>query len=64
MKALVFALVSVVSSIALAGPGYPNCSTAGDQTARPVYKTVNGKLVLVGWECVQDNRGGGGGVRF
>lgn len=43
----------------LVAPG--GCSTAGDQTARPVYKRVNGKLVFVGYECVQDNRGGNGG---
>ncbi len=38
------------------------CSNAGDQTARPVYATKkNGKVVLVGYECIQDNRGGGNG---
>jgi hypothetical protein len=37
------------------------CSNAGDETSRPVYKRVNGKLVFIGYECIQDNRGGGGG---
>ena len=40
-------------------PGH--CSNAGDETSRPVYKRVNGKLVLIGFECIQDNRGSGGG---
>lgn len=37
------------------------CSNAGDEVARPVYEKRNGQWVLVGWECVQDNRGGNGG---
>ena len=35
------------------------CSNAGDQVARPVYREVKGKIVFAGFECVQDNRGGG-----
>lgn len=34
------------------------CSNAGDQTARPVYRTIKGRAVFAGYECVQDNRGG------
>lgn len=67
MLVLVAALVSsaAVGSFAQAHTtAYPQCSTGGDQTSRPVFKRVNGKVVLVGYECVQDNRGGGGGVRF
>lgn len=37
------------------------CSNAGDETARPVYRTKKGRLVFAGYECVQDNRGGNGG---
>lgn len=32
------------------------CSNAGDETARPVYKVVRGRLVFAGYECIQDNR--------
>jgi hypothetical protein len=39
-------------------PTPAGCSNAGDETARPVYDR-NGKFL--GYECVQDNRGGGGG---
>lgn len=68
MKMLVLAAALVasasVATVASATPAYPVCSNAGDQTVRPVFKRVNGKVVLVGYECAQDNRGGGGGVRF
>lgn len=39
-------------------PSPSHCSNAGDQVARPVYREVNGQIVLAGFECVQDNRGG------
>lgn len=71
MKALLVAL-AVLGSVGVAnayplykGVKYPVCSNAGDQTSRPVFKTLkNGRVVVVGYECVQDNRGGGGGARF
>lgn len=37
------------------------CSNAGDETSRPVYAEVDGVVVFAGYECVQDNRGGGNG---
>ena len=69
MKVLfVSALVlSTLAPAAFAGrPANPNlpyygCSSGGDETVRmvPVYR--NGKVVGYRYECVQDNRGGGGG---
>lgn len=42
-------------------PTAAGCSNAGDETARPIYEERGGRWVFVGYECVQDNRGGGGG---
>ena len=63
MKAIFMSLLAVlaIGSVAQAGRVVADpseCSNAGDEVARPIY---NEKGELIGWECVQDNRGGGGG---
>lgn len=73
MKALVLAF-ALVGSVTTANayplwgaPGYaPNCSNAGDETSRPVFKRLkSGRVVVVGYKCVQSNNdAGGGGARF
>lgn len=56
LAATAFTTGSALANRIVPHPGH--CSNAGDETSRPVYKTVNGKLVLIGYECIQDNRGG------
>lgn len=72
MKVMMIAALALVSSVSFAHgrhhhhahravgltPVMPHCSNAGDETTRPVFNAAG---ELVGYECVQDNRGGNGG---